>query len=849
MKTEDQRRSHPHPQSDLVAHCQAVAGHMQAILATNLVSSYSAVGCFLADIIGAAHDLLKDTVAFQSHLDGAASNHLSRHSGGSAVLSYLIARRILRQKTDLFANISFRPLLPPIVFSVIAAHHSRLKQTDIGREHAESLHHWQKTRSRASEVLVQQVTAKYKIEYTIDQLDQELAELEENNFELDQPTAEISGADFFCAFLLCKMCLGAVAWGDADSAARQTHGIPEPALFEPEINQSRFVVTPPTEDPANALDQLRTLFQNSVCENWQPDFPVLLLKAPTGLGKTIAVSMLAETIQEKIGDSKVFYLAPTTAILNQVAEEIFSFNRNGNNMLLHYLTRELTGYSDTALEPQYDPKQVRERAKRFEYLDAGLVVTTYHRALAVLGGMPKNTSTALFNLKNAIWILDECQFLSHIQFGVFALICSALHRLCGAVPVFMSATPQSPFVWQKAHAALRWPACPELTPLLTEQQLSDLEKNDFVDGRRKIYPCPEIANIDSLATKIEVYREEHPQQSVLVLVNLAKDAVSIARDLGNTDYTITNYLRPLDVKRQLAEAAQRLKDNEPIIMVATSIVQAGVDLDFDAGFVELNDLRCFRQGCGRVGRNFFAERGACPVFAFDLRDHKQRSSWFRQRFHRMIHSIHADPVKETYKQIIEKSIAEVLQSRQPLSDSEIEAIEVRYEKEIPRIFQSIEYRLLGFPPGYEALLQGNSGQGFVFDDIEHLLTDDLDDNESASPFIVVYTDADPDEYDKLMQSLSELSAVDRQIKFGGPDFFELTKTYRNLKKEIFRDIAPYSLRRMDVQRDFERHFKEQQLYPELDFYLILNPTCYDAKTIGWQIDTETIKESEGMFDF
>jgi len=849
MKTGDQRRSHPHPQSNLVAHGTAVAGHIRAILATDLASPYLDVGYFLADIIGSGHDLLKDTTAFQAHLDGVASSHLSRHSGGSAVLAYLITREILKQKTNLFANLSFRPLLPHIIFSVIAAHHDKLKQTDIGKEHAESLHLWQKTRSRASQVLVQQVTTKYKIEYTIDQLDQEIAELEENNFELSQPSAEISGEDFFCAFLLCKMCLGAIAWADADSAARQTHGIPEPAVFEPEINQSRFVVMPPTEDPANALDQLRTLFQNSVCENWQPDSPVLLLKAPTGLGKTIAVSRLAETIQEKIGDSKVFYLAPTTAILNQVAEEIFSFNQNGNNMLLHYLSLELTDSRDIALEPQYDPKQVRERAKRFQRLDAGLVVTTYHRALSVLGGMPKNTSTALFNLKNAIWILDECQFLSHIQFGVFALICSALHRLCGAVPVFMSATPQSPFVWQKAHAALHWPACPELTPLLTEQQLFDLEKNDFVDGRRKIYPCPKIANIDDLTTKIEAYREEHPQQSVLVLVNLAKDAVSIARDLDKTDYTITNYLRPRDIKRHLAEAARRLKANEPILMVATSIVQAGVDLDFDAGFVELNDLRNFRQGCGRVGRNFFSGRGTCPVFAFDLRDHKQRSSWFRQRFHRMIHSQTVDNVQETYKQIIEKSIAEVLQSPHPLSDSEIGAIEIRYEKEIPRIFQTIEDRLLGFPPGYDTLLQGNSGQGFVFDDIEHFLTDDLNDNESASPFIVVFTDADTDECDKLMRSLSELRKIGQKIDFGGPDFYELIKTYRNLKKETFRHIAPYSLRRTDVQRDFERHFKERQLCAEFDFYLVLNPACYDAETIGWQIDTETIKESEGLFDF
>jgi hypothetical protein len=200
----DQRRSHPHPQSDLVAHGTAVAAHMQTILVTNLVSTYLSVGCFLADIIGCGHDLLKDTAAFQAHLDGAASNHLSRHSGGSAVLAYLITREILRQKPDLLANLSFRPLLSHIVFSVIAAHHSRLKQTDIGSEHAESIHHWQKTRSRASEVLVQQVIAGYKVEYAIDQLDRDLAELEKTILSWISPRRKFPAKIFSAPFCFAK---------------------------------------------------------------------------------------------------------------------------------------------------------------------------------------------------------------------------------------------------------------------------------------------------------------------------------------------------------------------------------------------------------------------------------------------------------------------------------------------------------------------------------------------------------------------------------------------------------------------------------------------------------------------
>jgi len=64
MKPANQRRSHPHPQSDLVAHCRAAACHIQAILATNLAPSCQEMGQFLADIIGSCHDLLKDTATW-----------------------------------------------------------------------------------------------------------------------------------------------------------------------------------------------------------------------------------------------------------------------------------------------------------------------------------------------------------------------------------------------------------------------------------------------------------------------------------------------------------------------------------------------------------------------------------------------------------------------------------------------------------------------------------------------------------------------------------------------------------------------------------------------------------------
>ena len=125
----------------------------------------------------------------------------------------------------------------------------------------------------------------------------------------------------------------------------------------------------------------------------------------------------------------------------------------------------------------------------------------------------------------------------------------------------------------------------------------------------------------------------------------------------------------------------------------------------------------------------------------------------------------------------------------------------------------------------------------------------MKDNESAYPFLVVFTDEEFDACEELGERISQLKKIGQKIRYGGPDFHERIKAYRGLKKDIFRYIAPFSLRRRDIQRDFQQHFKEHELYEDLGFYLVREPACYDPITSGWRIDSETAKESKGLFDF
>lgn len=836
-------RSHPHPDSCLVAHSRSVAAYMRAALQTNIREEHLPSVNFIADVSGYLHDILKDTPAFQNHLDGGQSSSLSRHSGGGAVIGYWVARSILTKNGSLLSASPLRPLFPHIVFAVIAAHHGRIKLVNITKEHFDALEHWHGNFSSASMELFECVEERCGVSVEIEEICHLLEEtLERRSWTMDKPIAQCDASLYFDALMLTKLCLGALAQGDAESAARQSMGCPEPDAPSVKRVAAVFHVPPFESGSSTPLNRLRTKFQNDGCSEIPPQGQALLLRAPTGLGKTIAVSKLISLLQEVRGPSRVFYLAPTVTILDQIAKEIFPFNRNSDNMLFHYLVRQ----AECDTEEKLSSEQIRNRLKRFAHLDAGLVVTTYHRVIGILAGCRKNQCPSFTGLRESIWVFDECQFLSYLQFPLFSSLCSSLIRLCGAMPVFMSATPQSPRLWNSAHSSLGWNGFEGMHSLLTDEALYALEDNPLVDGRRLIHPLPEISGIDALAMRVNEFKLKHPEKSILILVNLAIDAVNLWRKLGTDSVVVTNYLRPIDIRKKLGNVHRRLKNGEPVLMVATSIVQAGVDLDFDIGFVELNDLRTFRQGCGRVGRGFFPERGACPVYAFELKNDNEVSSWFRQRFGSMLRDSEVDLIQDAYREIVEKGVEAVLSSGDGLRDSDIAILERGNEPEVEAIFRTVAGKLKGFPPDYDHLLfHSTPKQGFSFECVESLLIDDLR-NEEVSPFLVVFMPDDEDVRNEFFEKTNVLEGLGERILQRDADNWDDLSAYRILKRDIMQLTAPYSLRRQDVQRSFFKNgMSKGFLYEEFDFCLLLHPEQYDAKSIGWDTEWKGIPDDQG----
>jgi CRISPR-associated endonuclease/helicase Cas3 len=117
---------------------------------------------------------------------------------------------------------------------------------------------------------------------------------------------------------------------------------------------------------------------------------------------------------------------------------------------------------------------------------------------------------------------------------------------------------------------------------------------------------------ESIIQRADSYR------SSLIVVNKRKTAREIYHNITGKKYHLSTYMTPYDRSRTMEEIRKDLNAGEKITVVSTSLIEAGVDFDFEAVFRELAGLDNILQSGGRCNREGAREKG--DVFIFETED-------------------------------------------------------------------------------------------------------------------------------------------------------------------------------------------------------------------------------------
>lgn len=107
------------------------------------------------------------------------------------------------------------------------------------------------------------------------------------------------------------------------------------------------------------------------------------------------------------------------------------------------------------------------------------------------------------------------------------------------------------------------------------------------------------------------------ERQALCIVNTKRRAQSLYKELkGEGVYHLSTSMYSIHRKRVLDEIRKRLQKNEKCILVSTSLVEAGVDLDFQSVYRELAGVDSMIQAAGRCNREGRRNIEKSKVFIF-----------------------------------------------------------------------------------------------------------------------------------------------------------------------------------------------------------------------------------------
>jgi len=318
---------------------------------------------------------------------------------------------------------------------------------------------------------------------------------------------------------------------------------------------------------------------------------VFTLTVPTGGGKTLSGLAFALKHAKLHSRRRVVVAIPYTSIIDQTAQvygEIFG----RKNILEHHSAIDMDGEDEGSSELE------TKRRMASENWDCPLIVTTTVQLFESLLSNKPSRCRKLHNLADSVLIIDEVQALPEKHLGPILDVLHQLVRNYGVTLVLSTATPPD-----------YNPVDDRLLSAATEI-VADFERHFAALRRVRFkFPSEEWTHTD-LVEKLE------PSPQALVILNSRKDAVEVAKAASHLEGVthMSTLLCPHHRKLILATTRQRLEDKLPVRMIATQVVEAGVDLDFPEVFRVLGPLDRIVQAAGRCNRGGRNTLGTCTVF-------------------------------------------------------------------------------------------------------------------------------------------------------------------------------------------------------------------------------------------
>lgn len=342
----------------------------------------------------------------------------------------------------------------------------------------------------------------------------------------------------------------------------------------------------------NTVNGRRTEILRNCLEAGKREKGLFRLTVPTGGGKTVA--SLAFALRHAVHNNmdRIIYVIPYTSIIEQNAQ-IFRSILGDENVLESHCNVD---YGDSE---EWNPMKLAA-----ENWDKPVVVTTNVQFFESLFGNKSSKCRKLHNIANSVVIFDEVQMLPADYLKPCIAMIEELVSSFGVSAVLCTATQPAlqPF-FQSGISA--YELCPRM-----EEQFAFFKRTTF-------------QNLDKISEE-DLIEKLSGEYQALCIVNTKKKAQALYKALkGQGVFHLSTSMYPKHRKRVLKEVRRCLNNGERCLVLSTSLVEAGVDLDFQSVYRQLAGIDSVIQAAGRCNREGKRSPEESNVYVFRFEEQER----------------------------------------------------------------------------------------------------------------------------------------------------------------------------------------------------------------------------------
>lgn len=322
---------------------------------------------------------------------------------------------------------------------------------------------------------------------------------------------------------------------------------------------------------------------------------IFSLTLPTGAGKTNVGLKIAHIIAQNLGYQTLIYALPFIGIVEQnaaFAKEVFGTENVQEDHSLILTTKE----DEKKEQDEDNTKYSWKKAMRlFRYWGAPVVVTTMAQLWDTLFNPRASATIDFHRLSRAVVLMDEPQGIDSRYWKGLGDALHFIHEKWGTVFILMTAT--QPHIGKGQ----------ELAP-----------PTHFPLNRHRYRFLKEKHRLEELPALLEAHLPDFKEKSGMLIFNTRKsawDAYQLLKPLFEEApvFVLSRWMSLQHRRCVLAKIKQLQKEGQRHYLIATQVVEAGIDLDFDWIFRDLAPMDNIIQAAGRCNRSGMRTLGSVLI--------------------------------------------------------------------------------------------------------------------------------------------------------------------------------------------------------------------------------------------